>query len=103
MADENERRFNEGLKTIVKKLQPEYESIKKLKNSDALSIEREQQILDTKSRGLPANFQEQARAEQEIERYNSKVEGIAIALQALSRSYGVSTFITRRFRAEYLV
>jgi hypothetical protein len=95
--------FDRAVKSLTEKLQPEYERIKKLKESPAMSVEREMQIHDAKSRGLPADFQEQARAEQEINNYNNKIEGIAMALNAISTSYGIHTFISRRFRSEYLV
>jgi hypothetical protein len=103
MRQLGQRRFDEAVRSLTKKLQPEYERIQKLKNSDTLSIEREQQILHARKQGESITFEEQERANQEIRAYNSKVEGIAMALTALSDSYGIHTFVARRFRVEYFV
>lgn len=98
-----QERFDKAVKSLTEKLKPEYECIKKLKESPAMSIEREQEILHARNQGFLANFGEQERINQEVHVYNSKVEGIAMALQALSASYGIHTFVIRRFRAEYLL
>jgi len=103
MATQNERRFDEAVKSLIKKLQPESEYAKKLKDSPLLSTERELQIHDAKRQGFPADFEEQKSANEAIYAHNCKITGVAMALEAVSASYGIRTFSAKRFREEYLV
>jgi hypothetical protein len=102
-TEEDTRKFNEIVKSLVKLLEPEQAHLQRLKDSPENSGEREAEILEARSKGLGGSLAGQEMTSQQINNYNSKVEGIAMTLQASSRVYGIHTFITRRFKAEYTV
>jgi len=93
--------FNKAVKSLIEIIQPEYERIKKLKSSPALSTERAQQIIYARRLGISIDFGEQERVYHEIDAYNNKIKGIAMALTAISVSYDISPLVVKRFEERY--